>query len=85
MEHRLAKQKKTPLTCRTCGGIMDDRTTDLPFKTGESSIVIIKDLPVSQCSECHEYVLADSVMSEVERILASVDKSTELEIVRFAA
>lgn len=64
---------------------MDDRTTDLPFKTGESSIVIIKDLPVSQCSECHEYVLADSVMSEVERILASVDKSTELEIVRFAA
>jgi len=64
---------------------MEKRKTDLPFKTGESSIVIIKDLPVLQCSECHEYALVDGVMSEVERILASVDKSAELEIVRFAA
>lgn len=63
---------------------MEHRTTDLPFKTGESSIVIIKELPVFQCSECHEYTLAEAVMSEVERILASVDKSAELEIVRFA-
>lgn len=64
---------------------MEDRITDLPFKVGDSSIVIIKDLPVVQCPHCNEYVLADAVMAQVERILESVDKTAELEIVRYAA
>lgn len=73
------------MICRVCGGEMSSHLTDLPFKVGQSSIVIIKELPVIQCSHCNEYVLADDTMTEVERILISIDKSTELEIVRYAA
>ena len=73
------------MTCRTCGSVMEDRVTDLPFKVGESSIVIVKGLPVIQCPRCNEYVLADAVMAHVEQILESVDKAAELEVVRYAA
>jgi YgiT-type zinc finger domain-containing protein len=64
---------------------MEDRITDLPFKVGDSSIVIVKGLPAIQCSRCNEYLLADAVMIHVEKILNSVDKLAELEIVRYAA
>lgn len=64
---------------------MEERITDLPFKVGDSSIVIVKDLPVIQCSNCSEYLLADAVMTHVEEILESVDKTAELEVVRYAA
>jgi YgiT-type zinc finger domain-containing protein len=73
------------VTCRTCGGVMESRVTDLPFKVGDSSIVIVKGLPVMQCLYCHEYVLTDVVMVDVERILAAVDESAELKVVRYAA
>ncbi len=73
------------MTCRTCGGVMEDRITDLPFKVGESSIVIVKGQPVIQCPHCNEYVLADAVMAHVDEILESVDKTAELEVVRYAA
>jgi YgiT-type zinc finger domain-containing protein len=73
------------MNCRTCGSVMEDRVTDLPFKVGDSSIVIVKDLPVIQCSNCSEYLLADAVMTHVEEILESVDKTAELEVVRYAA
>ena len=73
------------MTCRTCGGTTEDRVTDLPFKVGESSIVIVKGLPVIQCPHCNEYLLADEVMAHVEQILESVDKTAELEVVRYAA
>ena len=73
------------MTCRTCGSSMEDRVTDLPFKAGESSIVIVKGLPVIQCARCNEYVLADAVMAHVEGILGSIDKTAELEIIRYAA
>lgn len=64
---------------------MEERITDLPFKVSDSSIVIIKGLPVIQCSACGQYVLADAVMARVEEILESVAWTTELEIVRYAA
>ena len=64
---------------------MEERVTDLPFKLGESSIVILKALPVFQCPHCNEYVMTDTVMARVEHILSSVDKTAELEIIRYAA
>jgi hypothetical protein len=59
--------------------------TDLPFKVGETTIVILKDLPLLQCNNCTQYFLDDSVMSRVEAILENVDDAAELEIIRFAA
>ena len=73
------------MMCRMCGGSMEERVTDLPLKVGEASIVIVKGLPVIQCTRCNEYVLADTVMAHIEKILGSVDKTAELEVVRYAA
>lgn len=38
-----------------------------------------------QCESCREYLIDDSVMERVEQMLASADKSIELEVVRYAA
>ena len=73
------------MKCTTCGSELQSVTTDLPFKVADHSIVVIKSIPVLQCTACPEYLLVDSVMASVDAILARVDKTTELEIVRFAA
>jgi YgiT-type zinc finger domain-containing protein len=59
--------------------------TDLPFKVDESTIVILKGLPVDQCRNCGEYSLDDPVMNRVHRILERVEPAAELEIIRYAA
>jgi YgiT-type zinc finger domain-containing protein len=64
---------------------MEPIITDLPFKVSETTIVVIKALPVLQCPNCAEYLLEDTVMAAVERILASRDDAAELEVVQFAA
>jgi len=73
------------MRCRICGGLLEPRITDLPFKTGDSSIVILKSLPVLQCQQCGETELEQSTMSRVDQILAGVDGSAELEVIRYAA
>ena len=73
------------MKCGVCGGKLEMTTTDLPFKTGERTIVILKDLPVRQCDRCSEYSIDDATFKRVEAILAQVDSNAELEIIRFAA
>lgn len=73
------------MMCHVCGSKMTKRVTDLPFKLTEGAIVIIKQLPVIQCTNCAEYLMEDRVMTSVEKILAKVDGSAELEIVKYAA
>ena len=73
------------MKCRVCGTEMKDTITDLPFKLGDSSIVIVKGLPVRQCSGCREYLLDDPVMERVEEILAGADNGAELEVIKYAA
>jgi len=59
--------------------------TDLPFKLSHKTIVILKELPVSQCESCNEFLIEDPVMDHVDAILGKVDKEAELEILRYAA
>lgn len=73
------------MRCSVCGGEARPATTDLPFKVSDTTIVILKDLPVIQCSKCPEYLIADEVLQRVDEILARVEGGTELEIVRYAA
>ena len=73
------------MKCRVCGGRLDPKTTDLPFKVTERTIVILKKLPVFQCERCSEYSLEDSVFERVEELLSKADISAELEIIPFAA
>lgn len=73
------------MRCRICGGALERRVTDLPFKIADSSIVIVKTLPVLQCTQCGETELEHATMLRVEQLLGHVDRSTELEVIQFAA
>jgi YgiT-type zinc finger domain-containing protein len=64
---------------------MEERVTDLPFKISDTSIVIVRALPVLQCRQCGESEIENVAMARVDCILASVDRSAELEVVRYAA
>jgi YgiT-type zinc finger domain-containing protein len=59
--------------------------TDLPFKLAEQRIVIIKQLPVLQCTSCREYLIDDAVMERAEALLGRTDSTAELEVLRYAA
>jgi len=73
------------MKCHVCGSKFKPLITDLPFKVSETTIVILKALPVLQCDNCSEYLLEDAVMSRVEEILEGVDAAVELEIIHYAA
>jgi YgiT-type zinc finger domain-containing protein len=73
------------MKCHVCGADLVRLVTDLPFKRSETTIVIVKDLPILQCAACSQYLLEDPVMERVDEILDSADSRAELEIVRFAA
>lgn len=72
------------MRCRVCGGLLQPRVTDLPFKIGDFSIVILKSLPVLQCGQCGDTELEQTTMSRVDQLLAGVDSSAELEVIRYA-
>ena len=73
------------MRCRICGGLLEPRVTDLPFKISDSSIVILRSLPVLQCRQCGDTELEQATMLRVDQLLAAVDGSAELEIIRYAA
>jgi YgiT-type zinc finger domain-containing protein len=72
------------MICHVCGGRLIKVSTDLPFKITQGSIIIIKDLPVLQCQNCQEYLIEDPIMEKIDHLLSHVDKTTELEILKFA-
>ena len=73
------------MRCRACGGSLEARVTDLPFKISDSTIVILKALPVLQCRRCGDTELEHATMSSVDKLLGAVDKSAELEVIQYAA
>jgi len=73
------------MKCHVCGSKMKSIITDLPFKVNETTIVILKGLPVLQCDSCSEYLLDDPVLKRVDEILEKVDTTAELEVIKYAA
>lgn len=73
------------MKCHLCGSKLESLITDLPFKISDTTIVILKGIPSLQCENCGEYLIDDSVMSRVEKILERVSVNAELEIIRYAA
>ena len=73
------------MPCTVCGATLRPTTSDLPFKVREHTIVIVKNLPVLECANCVQYLIADPDCSRVEQILASVNGAAELEIIRYVA
>lgn len=73
------------MKCHVCGGTLEPTISDLPFRVAPTTIVIVKRLPVLECSNCTEYTLEDHVMEKVENLLDRTDEAAELEIVAYAA
>ena len=73
------------MRCRVCGGLLEPRVTDLPFKIADFSIVIVKALPVLQCKQCGDTELENTTMLRVDQLLARIDRSAELEVIRYPA
>lgn len=72
------------MNCHNCGGNLEKVITDLPFKISQSSIIIIKKLPILQCQNCNEYMIEDAVMENVDCVLSKIDSTAELEILNYA-
>ena len=73
------------MKCTVCGGRMQGKNTDLPFKISDRTILILKDLPVLAYGNCGEYLIENAVMKRVDELVAGVGSEAELEIVRYAA
>ncbi len=73
------------MKCHVCGSGMRSINTDLPFKVNDTTIIIMKDLPVIQCDGCSEYLLDDLVLKRVDAIIENADTEAELKIIRYAA
>ena len=73
------------MRCRACGGFLEARVTDLPFKLADPTIVILKALPVLQCPQCGDTELDQATMSRVDQLPSAVNRSAELEIIQYAA
>jgi YgiT-type zinc finger domain-containing protein len=85
MRKGFENKEASPMKCHVCGSQMRTMITDIPFKINPGTIVILKYLPVLQCDSCKEFILDDSVMERVEKILDRVDTAAELEVVKYAA
>jgi YgiT-type zinc finger domain-containing protein len=73
------------MKCTVCGAKMRPVRSDLPFKTTERTIVILKGLPVVQCQNCAQYLIEDPVLNRIDQILATVNAAAEVEIIQYAA
>ena len=73
------------MKCAVCGAEMRPVQSDLPFKTTEQTLVILKGLQLLQCENCVQYLIEDAVLGRVDEILATIDGAAELEIIRYAA
>jgi len=73
------------MRCRACGGSLESRVTDLPFKLADTTIVILKALPVLECPQCGDTEFDQGTMSRVDQLLRAVNRSAELEVIQFAA
>ena len=72
------------MKCTVCRARMNAMITDFPFKLAEQRIVIIKQLPVLQCTSCREYLIDDAVMERIEVLLRRTDSTAELEVLLYA-
>ena len=73
------------MPCTVCGATLRPMTRDLPFQVRGHTMVILKHLPVLECPNCAQYLIADREFSRVEQMLAHVNGAAELEILRYGA
>ena len=73
------------MKCTVCGSNMTGAVSDLPFKTSDHTIIILKGVPLLQCGNCGEYLIDDAVMNRIDEIVGTVVGAAELEVIQYAA
>ena len=73
------------MKCTCCGAPMDARYTDLPFKLGDTTIIVIRAVPVLACRGCPEYLVSDGDMRRIEQLLERRAMDEQLAVIQFAA
>lgn len=73
------------MKCTQCGALMEARHTDLPFKLGDTTIIVIRSVPVLECRGCTEYLVRDADMQRIEQILERRAMDEQLAVIQFAA
>lgn len=77
--------EESSMRCHVCGSEMQKTSSDLPFKLGARRILIIKNLPVVQCTSCNEYLIEDRIMQAVDTMIDDIDQAAELEVRQYVA
>lgn len=72
------------MKCHVCETPMTRVVSDLPFRVDRSVMIILKDLPLLECSECGAYALEETVMERVHEIVQKLRSPSHLDAVLFA-
>lgn len=73
------------MKCHLCGKPMRRVVTDLPFRVNRSVMIILRNLPLVECSECGAYILEEKVMERVHEIVGRLRSPSHLEAVLYSA
>ena len=73
------------MKCHVCGTPMKRVVSDLPFRVNRSVMIILRDLPLMQCSECGAYAFEESVMERVHEIVQKLHSPSHLDAVLYPA
>jgi len=72
------------MKCHVCGTSMTRGLSDLPFRVNQSVIIILRDLPLMECTECDAYAFEEKVMERVHEIVERLDSPSHLDAVLYA-
>jgi len=72
------------MKCHVCGNSVTRVVSDLPFRVNRSVMIILRDLPLMECSECGAYALEAMVMERVHEIVEKLRSPSHLDAVLYA-
>jgi hypothetical protein len=58
---------------------------DLPFRVNRSVMIILRGLPLVECSKCSAYILEEEVMERVHDIVGRLRSPSHLDAVLYSA
>jgi hypothetical protein len=73
------------MKCHVCGTSMTRVVSELPFRVNRSVMIILRDLPLMECTEYGAYAFEQKVMERVHEIVERLDSPSHLDAVLYAA
>lgn len=73
------------MKCHVCGTSMTPVISDLPFRVNWSVMIILRDLPLMQCTECNANAPEETVMKRVHEIVEKLRSPSHLDTVLYGA